>query len=154
MAISHAFTNRIPDGTNTNIVRPSDWNSAHNQYYTLSGNTLGASTVSGTNVVLQGGGNVSLSGTGQTVVVYGGGGGTAGGAVISAGTQFADSGTVSFANSNGISFGMSDSSRITASYTVPSTTGLAGTGFTSTTTTGTNIVGTLSNNGLSLGIPA
>ncbi len=154
MAISHAFTNRIPDGTNTNIVRPSDWNSAHNQYYTLSGNTLGVSTVSGTNVVLQGGGNVSLSGTGQTVVVYGGGGGTAGGAAISAGTQFADSGTVSFANSNGISFGMSDSSRITASYTVPSTTGLAGTGFTSTTTTGTNIVGTLSSNGLSLGVPA
>ena len=154
MAISHAYTNRIPDGTNTNIVRPSDWNSAHNQYYTLSGNTLGVSTVSGTNVVLQGGGNVSLSGTGQTVVVYGGGGGTGGGAVISAGTQFADSGTVSFANSNGISFGMSGSSQITASYTVPSTSNLARTGFTSTTTTGTNIVGTLNTNGLSLGVPA
>ncbi len=249
MAISHAYTNRIPDGTNTNIVRPSDWNSAHNQYYTLSGNTLGVSTVSGTNVVLQGGGNVSLSGTGQTVVVYGGGGGTGGGAVISAGTQFADSGTVYFANSNGISFGMSDNSRITASYTVPTayvssvngssgaislnvgsslsastngssitfglasnittalqsananyltsqsnqafsasggsstfqtlnfansngvtfsnsggsvvasytvpaTTGFAGTGFTSATTTGTAIVGTLDTNGLNLGVPA
>lgn len=44
--------------------------------------------------------------------------------VPSAGTQTATSGTVVFSNSNGISFGMSGSSRITASYTVPSTAGL------------------------------
>ncbi len=44
--------------------------------------------------------------------------------VPSAGTQTATSGTVSFANSNGISFGMSGSNQITASYTVPSTAGL------------------------------
>ncbi len=43
---------------------------------------------------------------------------------LSAGTQSASSGTMVFANSNGISFGMSDSSRVTASYTVPSTAGL------------------------------
>lgn len=41
-----------------------------------------------------------------------------------AGTQTATSGTVNWANSNGISFGMSGSSQITASYTVPSTAGL------------------------------
>jgi hypothetical protein len=164
MAISHAFTNQISDGTNTNIVRPSDWNSAHNQYYTLSGNTLGNSTVSGTNVVFQGSGNVSLSGTGQTIVLYATGGGTqsvqtqasgniagagftsttttgtaivgtqnslglslgvpafltsagGGGVALAASTQTATSGTVSFANSNGISFGMSGSNQITASYT-------------------------------------
>ncbi|MFO0002414.1 MAG: hypothetical protein ACK559_14895, partial [bacterium] len=104
MAISHVFTNAIPDGTNTNIVRPSDWNSAHNQYYTLSGNTLGASTVSGTNVVLQAAGNVSLSGTGGTIVVYGTGGGVA----VSAGTQSASSGTVILSNSNGVSFGLNN----------------------------------------------
>lgn len=44
--------------------------------------------------------------------------------VPSAGTQTATSGTVVFSDSNGISFGMSGSSRITASYTVPSTVGL------------------------------
>ena len=43
---------------------------------------------------------------------------------LSAGTQSASSGTVVFSNSNGISFGMSGSSRVTASYTVPSTAGL------------------------------
>ena len=212
MAISHAFTNPVPDGTITSIVRPSDWNSAHNQYYTLSGNTLGASTVSGTNVVFQGSGNVSLSGTGQTIVLYATGGG-GGGAALSAGTQSVSSGTVSFANSNGVSFGMSGSNQITASYTVPTsyvsningvsgavsivtgsslssvlagstlviglasniTTALqsananylttqsvqtqasgniARTGFSSTTTTGTAIVGTLDTNGLNLAVPA
>lgn len=39
---------------------------------------------------------------------------------LGAGTQTATSGTVLFANSNGISFGMSGSNQITASYTVPS----------------------------------
>jgi len=161
VAISHVFSNAIPDGTNTNIVRPSDWNSAHNQYYTLSGNTLGNSTVSGTNVVLQGAGNVSLSGTGQTVVVYATGGGVGGGVALAASTQTATSGTVNFANSNGISFGMSGSNEITASYTVPTQSvqtqasgNIARTGFTSTTTTGTAIVGTLNTDGLNLGVPA
>ena len=161
MAISHVFSNAIPDGTNTNIVRPSDWNSAHNQYYTLSGNTLGASTVSGTNVVFQGSGNVSLSGTGQTIVLYATGGGVGGGVALSAGTQSVSSGTVSFANSNGITFGMSGSNQITASYTVPTQSvqtqasgDIAGSGFSSTTTTGTAIVGTNNSNGLNLGVPA
>ena len=119
MAISHAFTNPVPDGTITSIVRPSDWNSAHNQYYTLLGNTLGNSTVSGTNIVFQGAGNVSLSGTGHTIVVYGTGGG--------GGTQ---------------------------SVQTQASGGIAGTGFTSTTTAGTAVVGTLNSQGLSLGVPA
>lgn len=56
-------------------------------------------------------------------------GGAAGGADglnrIAAGTQTAGTlATVLFADSNGISFGMSDSTRVTASYTVPSVAGL------------------------------
>ena len=47
------------------------------------------------------------------------GGGGGGGVGLGAGSQTATSGTVAFANSNGISFGMSGSSQITASYTVP-----------------------------------
>lgn len=77
--IRHIYTNPQADATNTNIVRPSDWNSVH--AYTLPDG-------------------------------------------ISAGTQLMSSGTVVFANSNGISFGMSQSSQITASYTVPSVAGL------------------------------
>jgi len=48
-----------------------------------------------------------------SVSIVGGGGG--GGVNISAGTQLATSGTVIFSNSNGVTFGMSDSSVITAS---------------------------------------
>jgi hypothetical protein len=84
MAISHVKSNTIADWTGTvtvgnstggtetvaasNLVRPSDWNSAHNQFYTLSGNTTNASTASGTNVVFQGAGGVTLSGNGDTIV--------------------------------------------------------------------------------------
>jgi hypothetical protein len=28
-SVYHVFTNAIPDGTNSSIVRPSDWNSSH-----------------------------------------------------------------------------------------------------------------------------
>ena len=83
MAISHSKSVTIADFTGTvtvfnslgatqtanatDLVRPSDWNSVHNQYYTLSGNTNNASTVSGTNVVFQGAGAVTLTGTNQTI---------------------------------------------------------------------------------------
>lgn len=46
----------------TNLVRPVDWNSAHWQFGTLSGNTLGSSTfASVTNLVLAGGDGIQLS---------------------------------------------------------------------------------------------
>jgi hypothetical protein len=76
----------------------------------------------------------------------GGGGGIA----LSAGTQSASTSTVVFSNSNGVTFGMSGSTRITATVK----TDYAGTGITTATTTGTVLVGTNSSNGLSLGVPA
>ena len=51
----------------TNLVRPSDWNSGHNQH-TLSGNTTNASTASGTNVVYEARGDVTLGGSTGTLV--------------------------------------------------------------------------------------
>lgn len=45
----------------TNIIRPSDWNSGHNFFVTISGNTAGQSTASGTNLVYAGGPFVTLS---------------------------------------------------------------------------------------------
>lgn len=84
MAISHVKSNAVGDFTGTvtvfnsagatatvaatDLVRPSDWNSAHNFTYTLSGNTLNASTASGTNVVYAGSGGVSLGGSTGTIV--------------------------------------------------------------------------------------
>ena len=61
MSVQHVFSNQVADGTATSVVRPSDWNSAHNQVMTLVGNTAGQSTISGTNIILQGGNNVTLS---------------------------------------------------------------------------------------------
>lgn len=63
MAVSHVYNQTVADGTATSVIRPSDWNSAHNQYLTISGNTAGQSTVSGTNIVFQGGNNITLSAT-------------------------------------------------------------------------------------------
>lgn len=114
MAISHAKSVTIADFTGTvtvfnsagatttanatDIVRPSNWNSAHDQYVTLSGNTAGASTLSGSNIVFQGGNNVTLSGNGSTIV-------------FSGPTQTA----FVLSNSNGISFG-TNGSTVTASH--------------------------------------
>ena len=76
MAVQHVYSNAVADGTATSVVRPSDWNSYHNQYLTISGNTAGQSTVSGTNIVLQGGNNVTLSAAtaagAATIIVSGG----------------------------------------------------------------------------------
>jgi hypothetical protein len=83
VAVSHIKSNSVADWTGTVTVgnsagatqtiaatdmqRPSDWNSAHNQFYTLSGNTNNASTASGTNVVFQGVGAVTLAGSTGTI---------------------------------------------------------------------------------------
>lgn len=140
MAISHAFSNAVPDATGTltiwygattatvaatDIVRPSNWNSAHDQYLTIAGNTAGQSTFSGSNIVIGGGPNITISGVNATRFDISAGAGGAGDGFnrIAAGTQTAGTNTtVVFANSNGISFGMSDSSQVTASYTVPTVT--------------------------------
>lgn len=87
---------------------------------------------------------------------------------ISAGTLSNNVSAFTFSNGGGVSFGF-DGSNITATvatnYQPPGaylTTAMlsansslfAGTGFTTATTAGTNIVGTLNNSGLSMGIPA
>lgn len=69
---------------------------------------------------------------------------------VSAGTLAATLGAYTFSNSNNVSFGQAAGGTITASIA----TTYAGTGFTTATTTGTNIVGTLNTSGLSMGVPA
>ncbi len=79
-----------------------------------------------------------------------------GGAAISAGAQSVSTGTVAFANSNGITFGMSGSSQITASHN-GLTTAMAsnrGTDFIQATAAfaGTNASGTIASNGISVSV--
>jgi len=109
MAISHVFSSPLNDitgtvtvfnsagqtttGIATQIVRPSDWNSVHKHYVTLSGNVVGDSTLSGTNIVYQGGDNITLSGTGQTIIFSGASGGTGGGGGATNVTAYALSNT-------------------------------------------------------------
>lgn len=61
MPIQHFYTQTVADGTATSLVRPSNWNSAHNMMYNLSGNTLGSSQIVGSDVILAGGDNITLS---------------------------------------------------------------------------------------------
>lgn len=86
--------------------------------FSTGGNTAGDTGLMTGRVVFAGGANITLSGStnggSQTISIVGGAGG--GGVAISAGTQSVSTGTMVFSNSNNISFGMSGSSRITASY--------------------------------------
>lgn len=90
------------------------------------------------------------------LVNLGGGGG--GGVALYDGANSITSGTAQFSNSNGVSFGF-NAQTITASISTSQSVqtqasgAIAGSGFTSTTTAGTAVVGTHNSAGLSLGIP-
>src|SRR5512137_2344840 len=71
MSIQHFYTQTVADGTATSVVRPSDWNSAHNMVLNMGGNTAGTSQISGQDIVWAGGNNVTLSANGSTVSIVG-----------------------------------------------------------------------------------
>lgn len=84
-----------------------------------SSNTLisSSATKSLNNLIFMGSGAVSVgvSSDGK-IIIYGDTVGGGGGIALSAGTQLRSTGTVVFSNSNGITFGMSNSSVVTASF--------------------------------------
>jgi trimeric autotransporter adhesin len=95
------------------------------------GNTLGNTGTYSGQVILQGGNNITLSvstaaGGAQTIVVSGAnaGGAQTGISGIQVSNTTYTSGTVTFQNANGMSFGSSGANGVSASYTVPSTAGL------------------------------
>ena len=63
---------------------------------------------------IRGMGGISVGMSGGELILSGGAGGGGGGVAISGGTQLATSGTIVFSNSNGVSFGLSGSTRLTA----------------------------------------
>lgn len=166
-AMYHAYTNAVSDGTATSVVRPSDWNSAHIQAQTLSGNTAGVSSFSGTNIVLQGGNNVTLSAStvaGAATIVISGANTSAqsvqtqaSGAIAGTGfTSTTTSGTnvTAVLGTNGLSIAIpAFITTATQSTQTQASGGIAGTGFTSTTTSGTAITAALGTNGLSMAVP-
>lgn len=95
------------------------------------GNTSGNTGIYSGQVVFAGGNNITLSVSSgaagaQTITISGanaGGAQTGISGIVVSNTTYT-SGTVSFSNANGISFGSSAGQAITASYTVPSTAGL------------------------------
>ena len=92
--------------------------------------------------MLSGQGGVTVSTAGSTVYISAAGANP----VFSAGASSSSLGSIIFANSNNVSFGLTTGSQITASASYNSTSG-AGTGF-----TGVNATGTLNSNGLSLSV--
>lgn len=130
MAVSHVKSNIVADFTGTvtaynsqgstvtvaatDLVRPSDWNSAHNQYSTIAGNTVGQSTLSGTNIQIAGGNNITLSANATQITISAANQSVQPGIQsISGGTTRATTGELVFSNSNGVSFGI-DGQTITA----------------------------------------
>ena len=167
-ALYHAYTQTVADGTATSVVRPSDWNSAHVQGQTISGNTAGVSSFTGTNFVLQGGNNVTLSAAtaaGAATIIISGANTVAqtvqtqaSGAI--AGTGFTSTTTAGTAitaamGTNGLSMAVPQflTTYVAQTTQTQATGAIAGTGFTSTTTAGTAITAALGTNGLSMAVP-
>jgi hypothetical protein len=115
----------------------------------VAGNTAGQSTFSGTNIVIGGGANITLSGVNATRFDIVGGAGAAGNTgSISAGTTRGTLGEMVFSNSNGISFGI-DGQTLTAQHNAL-TTARASNDAVGLATAQSNVTWTVNSAGLSL----
>ena len=114
------------------------------EYFSKTNTTFNGANISGSLTLNTNGLELSLS-------VAPGGGGADGYNILAAGTQTANTtGTVVFANSNGLSFGMSNSSVITASYTVPAQTNQTVGGYAVGNTTGQSSSSTIDARSISI----
>lgn len=168
MAVQHVYSNAVADGTATSVVRPSDWNSYHNQYMTISGNTAGQSTMSGTNIVFQGGNGVTLSANtaaGAATIVVSGSNQSQQPMYYSASGTNTSANTLQFGNSNGVSFSLTNGSIIATvatnyqsqgNYLTTAMQSNAGSNFAGTNSalTANGVSATYNSSGLSLNFPA
>lgn len=167
-ALYHAYSQTVADGTATSVVRPSDWNSAHVQNQTISGNTVGASSFSGTNIVFQGGNNVTLSAAtaaGAATIVISGANTVAqtvqtqaSGAIAGTGftsTTTAGTNVTAAMGTNGLSMAVPAFITTYAAQTTQTQPAgnIAGAGYTSTTQAGSTVGITQNSNGLSAAWP-
>lgn len=167
MAVSHVKSNPVANMTGTvtvfgsggvtetkaatDLVRPVDWNSAHNQFMTISGNIGANSTASGSNIVFQAAGNISLFASTDTLIFSA--------PVQTVQTQGmvslqGSTGAIVFSNSNGITFG-GNASTITASHNGLTTARASNDAIgLNTALTGNGVAWTVNSSGLSLNVPA
>lgn len=125
MSLYHSKTVTIPDQSGvitigpwpntstmnaTDNVLPSNWQQAHLFSQTLGGNTLGTGLVAGSNLILAGGNNITLSASqgtdGQATVSIVGGAAAGASINFSAGTTSGNLSAVTFANGSNVSFGL------------------------------------------------
>lgn len=124
--------------------------------FSTQGNTAGDTGLVTGRVLLVGGNNVTLSGSTNagsiTITISGGAAGGADGFNrIAAGTQTAETlGTVVFSNSHNVTFGMSGSTRVTASASFPAETPFGISAGTQSVSTGTMVFS--DSNGISFGM--
>jgi hypothetical protein len=147
MLLHHSKSITIADGTNTDIVRPADWNQSHVGRLTITGNTDNASTWSGTNLVLSGGNNVTLKLSNNSLEISGASPPAALGALYD-GANSITSGTARFSNSNGVSIGFNGQT-VTLSHNGLTTARASNDGI-GLATAGTNVTWTVNSGGLSL----
>jgi predicted lipoprotein with Yx(FWY)xxD motif len=163
MSIQHFYSQTVADGTATSVVRPSDWNSVHNQVLNMGGNTSGTSQISGADIVWAGGNNITLSANGSTVTIVGPttvaqtvqtqvSGNIAGAGFTS--TTTAGTAVVATHNSLGLSMGIpAYITTATQSVQTQASGNLAGIGYTSTTQAGSTVGATHNTAGLSMAWP-
>jgi len=161
--ISFGNANGISFGGNGSTITasytvPAQTNQTEGFY--AAGNTTGqssSSTFDARSVTIQGAGNVSVGYSGGSIIISAtgaGGGGADGVNIIAAGTQTANTtGTVAFLNSNNVSFGMTNSSQVTASFSYSQSTAPSAISAGTTQATNNTVVFSNSNN-ISFGMNA
>ena len=153
--VHHVFTNAIPDGTNTNIVRPADWNSSHAFTYAAVGSEISGafSNLNGISFGTEAGGGLTAS---YTVPVTTAALTTQNAQQVSAANGSYTFTNLSFSNANGVSFGTSAGSAITASHNALTTAMASNRGSdfvaASAAFAGTSASGTIASNGISVSI--
>lgn len=145
ITVGHSKSVTVADGTNTGIVRPSDWNSNHAVTLNISGTDIFGAFSNAGNVTF----GTDLGGYITATAPAGGGGGIA----LGAGGNTATSGTVTFGSSAGnVTFGMNPAGYVTASAPSGGGGGAAISAGANSQSTGTVIFS--NSNGLTFGLNA
>lgn len=102
ITVGHSKSITVADGTNTGIVRPSDWNSNHAVTLNISGTDIFGAFSNAGNVTF----GTNTAGYITATAPAGGGAGDGGNVIAAGGSTANSTGTIVFSNSNGVSFGL------------------------------------------------
>ena len=111
ITVGHSKSITVADGTNTGIVRPSDWNSNHAVTLNISGTDIFGAFSNAGNVTF----GTDTAGYITATAPAGGGAGDGWNIIAAGGSTANTTGTIVFSNSNGVSFGLNGAT-VTASH--------------------------------------